>query len=122
MLVTGATGFIGAHVVDELLRRGIKVKGTTRSSSKARQMCQDRPEHANMLDFDVITDLAHPGVFDEAAQGVDAIIHVASVGQIIVADSFLDFAHLVSCSLRPTISPTMNGSCYNLRSKAPRQS
>lgn len=99
MLVTGATGFIGAHVVDELLRRGIKVKGTTRSLSKAQKMCQDRPEHADMLDFDVITDLAHPGVFDEAAQGVDAIIHVASVGQNIYADLFLEIAHLVSRSL-----------------------
>ncbi|KAJ3480071.1 hypothetical protein NLI96_g8612 [Meripilus lineatus] len=78
VLVTGATGFIGAHVVDELLRRGIKVRGTTRSLAKAQQMLRDRPEFVDNLEFHVINDLAVPGVFDEEAQDVDAIIHVAS--------------------------------------------
>lgn len=81
--MTGATGFVGAHVVDELLRRGIKVRGTTRSLAKAQQMLRDRPEHANDLELHVISDLATPGVFNEEAQGVDAIIHVASVSSLI---------------------------------------
>ena len=77
--MTGATGYIGAHVVDELLRRGIKVRGTTRSSVKAQQMLRDRPEYASNLEIHVISDLGTPGVFDEEVQGVDAIIHIASV-------------------------------------------
>lgn len=81
MLVTGATGFIGAHIVDELLRRGIKVRGTTRSSAKADKMLLARPEYAERLELLVTTDLTTPGVFDEAIQGVDAIIHTASVRQ-----------------------------------------
>lgn len=80
--MTGATGFIGAHVVDELLRRGIKVRGTTRSLAKAQQMLRDRPEFVDNLEFHVINDLAVPGVFDEEAQDVDAIIHVASVSPV----------------------------------------
>ena len=79
MLVTGATGFIGAHVVDELLRRGIKVRGTTRSLSKGQQMLQSRPQYADRLEIRMISDLTHSGVFDEVIREVDAIIHVASV-------------------------------------------
>ena len=79
VLVTGATGFIGAHVVDELLRRGIKVKAAARSRAKAQQMLDDRPQYKGQLEFVFVEDLLKPGVFDEAVKGVDAIAHIASV-------------------------------------------
>ena len=79
VLVTGATGFIGAHVVDELLRRGLRVRGTARSEAKANEMLRARPQYAGKLDFALVEDLTVPGGFDDAVKGVDAIIHVASV-------------------------------------------
>ncbi|KAK7691061.1 hypothetical protein QCA50_006164 [Cerrena zonata] len=78
ILVTGATGFIGAHVVNELLSRGHKVRAVARSKAKAEQMIKDRPQYAGFLDFVYINDLATPGIFDDAVKGVDGIIHVAS--------------------------------------------
>ncbi|CAK7236045.1 hypothetical protein SBRCBS47491_009502 [Sporothrix bragantina] len=78
ILVTGATGFIGAHVVDELLRRGIRVRGATRSLAKGEAMIQARPEYAASLDFVQIKDFATPGPLDHAVEGIDAVIHVAS--------------------------------------------
>ncbi|CZR63781.1 probable flavonol reductase/cinnamoyl-CoA reductase [Phialocephala subalpina] len=78
VLVTGATGFIGAHVVDELLRRGLKVRGATRSMLKGKAMLEARPNFASKLDFVQIEDFEKMGVFDEAVKGVDAVIHVAS--------------------------------------------
>lgn len=33
VLVTGASGYLGGHVVNTLLRRGYKVRGTVRSKS-----------------------------------------------------------------------------------------
>ncbi|KAF4336068.1 dihydroflavonol-4-reductase [Fusarium beomiforme] len=78
VLVTGATGFIGAHVVDQLLMRGIKVRGTTRSLSKGEAMIAARPEYREKLDFVQINDFENPGGFIEAIKDIDGVIHVAS--------------------------------------------
>ncbi|KAK7691048.1 hypothetical protein QCA50_006151 [Cerrena zonata] len=77
-LVTGATGFIGAHVVDEILRRGHRVRGAVRSKTKAEQMIRSRPQYANSLEFTFIDDLTSPDVFDDPVEKVDGIFHVAS--------------------------------------------
>jgi nucleoside-diphosphate-sugar epimerase len=85
VLVTGATGFIGAHVVDQLLSRGIRVRGATRSLDKGEAMMKARPQHAGKLDFVQIKDFDEMNsneqlnMFDEAVKGVDGIIHTASV-------------------------------------------
>ena len=78
-MVTGATGFIGAHVVDCLLKRGIRVRGATRQMSKGEEMIQARPRFAGSLDFVQIRDFKELGVFEDAVKGVDGLIHVASV-------------------------------------------
>lgn len=79
VLVTGATGFIGAHIVDALLARIFRVRGATRSLSKGQYMIQARPEHAQNLEFVQIDDFQKPGGLFDAAKGVDAVIHTASV-------------------------------------------
>ncbi|RDW76153.1 dihydroflavonal-4-reductase-2 [Coleophoma crateriformis] len=86
VLVTGATGFIGAHVVDNLLNRGIKVRAAARSRSKAEIMIETRPFAKSILEFVYINDIAEPNVFDQAMQGVDAVIHLASPLNYSVAD------------------------------------
>ncbi|KAI1637000.1 dihydroflavonol-4-reductase [Biscogniauxia mediterranea] len=78
VLVTGATGLVGAHVVDNLLRKGIKVRAVARSKRKADLMKAARPQYASLLDFYFIDDLNTPGVFDDAVKDVDGIIHIAS--------------------------------------------
>ncbi|KAH8899120.1 NAD dependent epimerase/dehydratase [Thozetella sp. PMI_491] len=78
VLVTGATGFIGAHVVDCLLSRGLKVRGASRSKAKAEAMLQARPQYEGKLDFVQVGDFENTGVFAEAVKGVDGVIHVAS--------------------------------------------
>jgi nucleoside-diphosphate-sugar epimerase len=79
ILVTGATGFIGAHVVDELLGRGLKVRGATRSLTKGEVMLKARPNFTSKLDFVQIEDFEKVGVFKDAVKDIDAVIHVASV-------------------------------------------
>ena len=79
VLVTGATGFIGAHIVDNLLARGFKVRGTTRTIAKGQSMIDARPEHTQNLEFVQIQDFKQSADFTEAVQGVGAIVHTASV-------------------------------------------
>ncbi|KFA45563.1 hypothetical protein S40293_06601 [Stachybotrys chartarum IBT 40293] len=78
VLVTGATGFIGAHVVDQLLSRGLRVRGATRSAVKGQAMIEARQQYRGKLDFVQIADFDKVGVFTDAVKEVDAVIHVAS--------------------------------------------
>ncbi|KAI1399030.1 dihydroflavonol-4-reductase [Hypoxylon fuscum] len=78
VLVTGATGLVGSHVVDNLLRRGIKVRAVARSKQKADLFLAARPEFVSQLDFFFIDDLNTPGVFRDAVKGIDGVIHIAS--------------------------------------------
>lgn len=80
VLVTGATGLIGAHVVDNLLSKGIKVRAVARSKDKATAFLSERPVHAANLDFFFINDLTDENAFDDAVKEVDEVIHIASVG------------------------------------------
>ncbi|ORY60781.1 NAD dependent epimerase/dehydratase [Pseudomassariella vexata] len=78
VLVTGAAGFIGAHVVDTLLGRGFRVRGTTRSLSKGDAMIKARPQYSSQLDMVQIVDFENVGVFKAVIRDIDAVIHVAS--------------------------------------------
>ncbi|KAK1235164.1 hypothetical protein PQX77_001621 [Marasmius sp. AFHP31] len=87
VLVTGATGFIAAWVVRNLLDRGFHVRGTVRSPSKGQELVtilEKLPgysagsEKLSKLDFVVVEDIAKEGAFDDAVKGVDAVEHLAS--------------------------------------------
>ncbi|KAL2415824.1 Ketoreductase azaE [Exophiala dermatitidis] len=79
VLVTGATGFIGAHVVDNLLEKGFNVRAVARSKQKADLMRQARKVYESKLEFVFIQDLSQEGAFNGLLDGIDGIIHVASV-------------------------------------------
>jgi hypothetical protein len=42
-------------------------------------MLSARPNYTSKLDFVIIRDFEQTGVFDDAVQDIDAVIHVASV-------------------------------------------
>lgn len=70
-LVTGATGFIGAHVALVLLEKGWKVKALKRNSSRLPSSGLEGVEW-------VTGDLRDPAGLMEACRGCDALFHVAA--------------------------------------------
>lgn len=73
ILVTGASGFIAAHVVNELLKRGYNVRGTVRSENAAATSLKIHETYRAQLSFTIVPDIAAPGAFNEAVQGVDGV-------------------------------------------------
>ena len=72
VLVTGAGGFLGGHVVDELLRRGDDVGALVRPSSGARQGLEERGVEVLPID------LRRPGTdLGKHSAGYEAILHLA---------------------------------------------
>ena len=86
--VTGASGFIGSHVVCTMLDRGYRVRATVRDPSDAAKIAHLRA-HAEAsggeLEF-VAADLNQPGAFDAAVAGCPYVCHVASSVRLTAPD------------------------------------
>ena len=70
IFLTGATGFIGAHVLPQLLQGGHRVLGMCRSDAGARQLASAGAEAYR-------GDLDDPASVRRGAEQVDAVIHCA---------------------------------------------
>ncbi len=71
-LVTGATGFIGRHVVAGLLDRGVAVRAVVRSPGKAGHLAHDGVER-------VVGSLAEIDGWQQSIPGCDAVFHCAGL-------------------------------------------
>ena len=86
ILVTGANSFIGGWIVKYLVEKGYNVRGTVRSAAKEAQVLDGiSKDQQNQVSFVHINDISTDS-FDEAVQGVDGIIHVASPFHFKVTD------------------------------------
>jgi dihydroflavonol-4-reductase len=73
VLVTGGSGFLGAHCIDLLLRRGYRVRTTVRSAARAAAVPAFSPPPEI-----VVADLMSDAGWAQAAEGCAAVLHVAS--------------------------------------------
>lgn len=79
VLVTGAGGFIAAHVLNAFLSRGYHVRATVRSASSAEKVRKTHNKYADLLDFATVEDIQLPGALDEAVKGVDGVGFICGV-------------------------------------------
>ncbi|KAJ7887784.1 hypothetical protein B0H14DRAFT_3856161 [Mycena olivaceomarginata] len=76
IFVTGASGFLGSHVILQLLENGYRVRAVARGP-KADHLKSTYASYGDRVDVVKITDIAHD-TFPDALVSVDAIIHLAS--------------------------------------------
>jgi len=80
VLVTGATGFIGLHCIQQLLEQGYAVNGTLRSMQRESEVRESLEKHntssENLSLFPV--DLMSDEGWDQAMESCDYLLHVAS--------------------------------------------
>lgn len=80
IVVTGSSGFIAKHVITELLRRGMRVRGTLRDADKAdnvRRAVARAGADPAALTF-AAADLLRDEGWDDAIAGADVVLHTAS--------------------------------------------
>eukprot|EP00755_Sulcionema_specki_P014391 Sspe_Gene.56518::Locus_31096_Transcript_1_1_Confidence_1.000_Length_1430::g.56518::m.56518 len=78
--VTGASGFMAGHLIEELLQKGYHVKGTVRSlkkKSKYEHLLKLDEKHKGKLEL-IEADLEKDAGFDKALEGCYAVLHTAS--------------------------------------------
>ncbi|OGM51215.1 cinnamoyl-CoA reductase [Aspergillus bombycis] len=78
VLVTGANGFIGSHVVQQLLSLGYVVRGTVRSQKPWLEELFRSKFGPNSFESVVIPDLSDLDTLSKAMSGVSGVIHVAT--------------------------------------------
>lgn len=86
--ITGATGYVGSHIVDAFLGAGIPVRAAVRSPDdpeKTAPLHAMAERHGTPLSLHA-ADLATPGSFGAALEGCEGLIHVAAVARLTAPD------------------------------------
>ena len=89
VLVTGAAGFIGSHVVHLLLAKGYCVRATARNPESA-QFLKVFPKHKDASLEIVQMDLLDGKTVDAAVDGCEVVIHCAAALMVGVRDAQRD--------------------------------
>ena len=80
ILVTGADGFIGSHLVESLVRLGFNVKAFTLYNSFNKWGWLDSLDNSVLSEIDVFSgDIRDPYGVKNAMEGCDTVLHLAAL-------------------------------------------
>ena len=129
VLLTGATGYLGSHILYELLKRGIKVRCLVRSEEKLKEVLKYYfPKEYKHFNYKVVIgDITQPklGLTDEQyhrlAQKIDTVIHTAAnvshaghyeefeLTNVTGTQNVIDFCALAGAVLHHTSTASVHG-------------
>lgn len=81
VLLTGASGFVAAEVLDVLVERGHHVVATVRTEEKADWIRQQYPDSSEKVEIKYVKDIQAPDAFDQIFQNdneIVSVLHTAS--------------------------------------------
>ena len=80
ILVTGANGYIGSHVCNELLKHGYRVRGSVRSPENNAWLPKSFNNTYGVGSFELVEVpvMEAPGAFAQAIKGAAGLVHVAT--------------------------------------------
>jgi nucleoside-diphosphate-sugar epimerase len=95
VLLTGGSGFVAAHCVETLLRRGHSVVFTVRSTEKGDKILHNHSgTPKSKLSYVIVKDIAVENAFDEAVKSdppFEGVLHTASPFHFNIVDPKKDF-------------------------------
>jgi dihydroflavonol-4-reductase len=100
ILVTGATGFVASHIVQQLLAAGYRVRGTVRNTASKSNAHLVRLPGAERLEL-VAADLLDANVWPKVVDGCEYVLHTASPYVLDVKDPEKDL-------VEPAVKGTSN--------------
>jgi len=96
VFLTGATGFVGSHIAEALVRSGFRVRCAIRTTSDIRWL---RGLPAETVETTTI-DLASPAAVEESLYGVTHIVHAAGITKALRDSEYLsvnaDVTHILA--------------------------
>ncbi|KAJ2892182.1 hypothetical protein MKZ38_010146 [Zalerion maritima] len=99
--MTGASSFLGGHILAQLLERGYKVRGSVRSQEKADAIRRNYNAYSHKLEILVVEDISADVSLAKLMVDAVAVVHVASPVNLNPANNERDL-------LRPAIKGTLN--------------
>jgi NAD dependent epimerase/dehydratase len=103
VLVTGAGGFIGSHLVELLVRRGARVTAMVHYDARADQSNLEFVAPEVRREFDVVSGAVEDPFFvSEAVRGKDVVFHLAAL--IAIPYSYVAPASFVTTNVLGTLS------------------
>lgn len=78
VLVTGANGYIGSHIVDVLLEEGLRVRGTVRSTKPWLTNLFDKRHGVGKFEAFDLASFEDESLLADALRDVKGVVHVVS--------------------------------------------